>query len=109
MKPLTLETLQEIVARETAVVRFPGHDVEVTVRQLTAAEGKRIQDAVGTDDTPAANQNAELLMASIGITTADYDSDEGRAALQKLPRPMIAKIAGAIFGLTGADGETSKN
>lgn len=109
MEPLTLETLNKIVARETAVVRFPYHDVEVTVRQLTAPEGTRVQEVVGNGDTREKNENAELLIASIGITSFDYDNDDGRAALAQLKRPMIHKIATAILGLTGADGETSKN
>ncbi len=111
MKPLTLEALQEVIARQTATVEFPGHDVCVTVRQVTAEETKRVQDAIkGKDqDSEITEADVQIMLASIAITTADYDSDEGRATLAKLPRAMMQTIANAIYGLSGADGSTKKN
>lgn len=112
MKPLTFEALQELIATETATVNFPGRGASVTVRQLTAEETSRVQAAVligAKEDDPAANHKADVLVASICITDADYDSDEGREALTKLPRAMIRKIADAVMGLSGADGTVAKN
>jgi hypothetical protein len=113
MKPFSLERLQEIVATKTAKVRFPTHDTEVTVRELTAAEALRVQKLIEGRDVASAevNHDVELHVASIGIVDADYDfdSDEGRENLKQLPRAMIAAIASTIFGLGGVDGHVSKN
>lgn len=111
MKPLTLEALQEVIARQTATVEFPGHDVCVTVRQMTAEETKRVQDSIkGRDETSDMTQaDVEVMIASIAITSADFDSDEGRDKLAKLPRAMMHTIANAVYGLSGADGSTKKN
>lgn len=111
MKPLTLETLQAIVACESVTVEFPGVDTTVTVRALTPAEAKRAADYVtaGGTDNPKTEADAQVYMASLAITTANFDSDEGRAQLARLPRPMMQTIANAIYGLCGADGVTKKN
>jgi hypothetical protein len=112
VKPLTLEALQELIARETATVQFPGLDRSVTVRQLVADELTRVQAAVlqgKQEDDPEANHKADVLVASICITDANYDTDEGREALTKLPRAMVRKIADAVMGLSGADGTVAKN
>lgn len=108
MKPLTLETLQEIVARETVTVEFPGADMTVTVRALTPDEAKRGLEFVKADETRT-EADAQVYLASLAITTANFDSDEGRAQLAKLPRSMMQNIANAIYGLMGADGVTKKN
>ncbi len=111
MRPLTLETLQQIVATQTAVVQFPGHNAGVTVRQLTAPEASRVQllSTGGDESSPELNREVELMIASICITDANYDTNEGREALAKLPRAMIHLIASASAGLSGADGTVSKN
>lgn len=111
MKPLTFENLEKILATQTATVEFPALDTSVTVRQLTAEETKRIADATaGKDaDCPMTEAEAQVLMASIAITSDNYDSDDGRAKLRQLPRTMMHLIANAIFGLSGADGSTKKN
>lgn len=110
MKPLSPEALQAIVAAKTATIRFPTHDTAVTVRQLTAAETSRVHGVIlGRKETDGLNREVDILVASIGITDADYDTDAGREALAGLPQPMIRKIVDAITGLSGADGETTKN
>lgn len=111
MKPLTFEALNDVLARQTATVEFPGHDVCVTVRQVTAEETKRVQDSIKgrSEDDPATEADVQVMLASIAITTADYDNEAGREALAKMPRAMMQTIANAIYGLSGADGSTKKN
>lgn len=111
MKPLTLEALQELVATETVTIDFSARNQSVTIRQVTAAEASRIQTySVGlSEDDPEANLKADIMLASVCITDHDYDTNEGREALAKLPRPMLRKIADAAVGLSGADGTVAKN
>lgn len=111
MKPLTLEALQELVALQTVTIEFPALDSSVTVRAITADEATRIQAyTLGlAEDDPAGNHKADIMLASVCITDANYDTDEGREALSKLPRPMLRKIADAAVGLNGADGTIAKN
>lgn len=119
MKPLTIEACDEIAAKNTETVNFPGHGVSVTVRKLELSELEQIALATPVavakhgGDNEDANKEVEVLMCSLAIVDATeqqtHNSEEGRAALAKLPAGMRKKIVTRIAGLVGCDGIEAKN
>lgn len=105
MKPLTLETLQELVATTRAVVEFPKRDLAITVRELTAAEFQRVHKAVGAADEndEEAEKRTRVLLCSMGICDANYDTDEGRERLAKMPSRVLQKLSDKIMELAAID------
>lgn len=111
IRQLTPDVLAGIAAKKKDLVKFPTRNVEVNVRELTAAEITRVQQSIiGCDESdPGANKATEVLVCSLGITDGDYDSDAGRESLAGLPDGMRRKISNAILGLSGLDAIAAKN
>jgi hypothetical protein len=119
VKPLTIEGCDEIAAKNTHTLKFPGHGVSVTVRKLELPELEQIALATPLamaqhgGDNEAANKEVEVLMCSLAIVDANeqqtHNSEAGRAAIAKLPDGMRKKLATTIAGLVGCDGIDAKN
>jgi hypothetical protein len=119
VKPLTIEACDEIAAKNTQTINFPGSGYSVTVKKLGLPELEEIALAAPAaverygGDGEEANKEVEVLMCSLAIVDDSerltHNSEEGRAALSKLPAGMRKKIATTMAGLVGCDGIEAKN